>query len=97
MNYIKNNASIQAHTLILTDIGLEINNAIEQLIESSKQTEIELPEKIIAISNAATPNQKIFYDTPEVIGKQNIPMPFCLIIPSNLHFMESDALEELKE
>ena len=97
MNYIKNNASIQAHTLILTDIGLEIENAIEQLIKSSKQTEIELPEKIIAISNAATPNQKIFYDTPEVIGKQNIPMPFCLIIPSNLHFMESDALEELKE
>jgi diphthine synthase len=97
MNYIKDNSSIKAHTLILTDIGLEIKNAIEQLLESAEKTETELPEKIIAISNAATPNQKIFYDTPKVIKEKNVPMPFCLIIPNELHFMESEALEELKE
>jgi len=57
---IKQNQSIQAHTLILTDIGLEIKEAINQLNES-----IPLKQKIIAISNAGTNNQKIFYDTPE--------------------------------
>jgi len=97
MNYIKENQSIKSHTLILTDIGLEIRNAINQLIESSEKTEIKIPEKIIAYSNAGTPNQKIFYDTPNEIKNKNIQMPFCLIVPSELHFIEDEALQELKE
>ncbi|MFH1521526.1 MAG: diphthine synthase [archaeon] len=43
MNYIKENQSINAHTLILTDIGLEISPAIKQLLESAKG--IKLPKK----------------------------------------------------
>ncbi|MDH3352844.1 MAG: diphthine synthase [Nanoarchaeota archaeon] len=97
MNYIKDNQSIQAHTLILTDIGLEISPAITQLKESSEKEDVKLPEKIIAISNAGTQEQKIFYDSPEEIQNQKIPMPFCLIIPTELHFLEEEALDELKE
>ncbi len=97
MNYIKENQSIKAHTLILTDIGLKIENAIEQLQESSKETNISLPEKIIAVSNAGTPNQKIFYDSLDTLKNQKIPMPFCLIIPTELHFLEQETIEELKE
>jgi diphthine synthase len=109
-NYIKQNQSIDAHTLILTDIGLEISPAIEQLEESAKKEDLKLPEKIIAISHAGTPQQKIFYDTPENLANQHtnapstntprmqsIRMPFCLIIPNNLHFLEEESLEELKE
>jgi len=92
-NYIKQNQSIDAHTLILTDIGLEISDAINQLLESTK----DLPEKIITLSNAGTKNQKIFYDTPQNLKGKNIPMPFCLIIPTKLHFIEEEAIEELKE
>ena len=62
INYIKDNLAIKAHTLILTDIGLEIENAIEQLIEASTKEEIGIPEKIIAISEAGNESQKIFYD-----------------------------------
>ncbi len=97
MNYIKDNQSIQAHTLILTDIGLEISPAITQLKESSEKESVKLPEKIIAISNAGTPGQKIFYNSPEEIQNQKISMPFCLIIPTELHFLEEEALEKLKE
>jgi diphthine synthase len=96
-NYIKENQSIGAHTLILTDIGLEISPAIEQLKESAVKEELKLPEKIIALTHAGTPQQKIFYDTPEKISNQSIEMPFCLIIPTELHFLEKEALEELKE
>jgi len=92
-NYIKQNQSIDAHTLILTDIGLEISDAINQLLESTKN----LPEKIITLSNAGTKNQKIFYDTPQNLAQKNIPMPFCLIIPTKLHFLEEEAIEKLKE
>jgi diphthine synthase len=97
MNYIKDNLSIQAHTLILTDIGLGIKDAISQLEESSLKTKISLPKKIIVISNAGTKKQKIFYNTSKNLSKKDIPMPFCLIIPSELHFIEEEALEELKE
>ena len=96
MDYIKENQSIKAHTLILTDIGLEIKNAINQLQESSQKTDISLPEKIAAISNAGTENQKIFYDTLDNLKNKNISMPFCLIIPTKLHFIEEEALEKLK-
>ena len=97
MNYIKDNLETKAHSLILTDIGLEIDKAIEQLIESSDKEKINLPEKIIAITSAGNDSQKIFYDNLENIKNSNIPMPFCLIIPSELHFLEEEALEELKE
>jgi len=97
MNYIKENQSIKAHTLLLTDIGLEIRGAIAQLTESSEQTKIKVPEKIIACSNAGTENQKIFYDTLNKIQESKVKMPFCLIIPSELNHMEQEAIEELKE
>ena len=96
-NYIKQNQSIDAHTLILTDIGLKIKPAIEQLKESSEKEELQLPEKIIALTHAGTPKQKIFYDIPENLQNKNIEMPFCLIVPTALHFLEEETLEELKE
>jgi diphthine synthase len=97
MKYIKDNSEIGAHTLILTDIGLEIPEAIEQLIESSEKESIQLPEKIITISEAGNNSQKIFYETPLSLKEKEIPMPFCLIIPSQMSHSESEALEILKE
>jgi len=94
-NYIKENSSISAHTLILTDIGLELKDAITQLETSSKETAIGVPEKIIAISNAGTENQKIFYDTPEALKDKDVDKPFCLIIPGEMHFIEEEALAEI--
>jgi diphthine synthase len=96
-NYIKQNQSIDAHTLILTDIGLEITPAIQQLKESAEKEDLKLPEKIITISHAGTPQQKIFYDTPEDIQNKNIEMPFCLIVPSNLSHVEKETLEKLRK
>lgn len=92
MNYIKENQSIKAHTLILTDIGLKLSEAISQLKESSEKENVELPEKIIVCSNAGTPNQKIFYNNLETLKDKEVSMPFCIILPSNLHFTEKEFL-----
>ncbi len=92
IDYIKQNQSIKAHTLILTDIGLEIKDAINQLLESTEKN-LELPEKIIAISHAGTLQQKIFYDKPKNLTIQKITMPFCLIVPSNLSHTEKEILK----
>jgi len=91
-NIIKQNQSIDAHTLILTDIGLEIKDAISQLKESTQS----IPNKIITLSSAGTKNQKIFYDNPENLAKnKQIKMPFCLIIPADLHFLEEEFLNNI--
>ena len=90
-NIIKQNQSIKAHTLILTDIGLEFKEAINQLNESTT-----LNQKIIALSNAGTQSQKIFYDTVDNLNKKKIQTPFCLIIPTELHFVEEETLTQLK-
>ncbi|MCK5321216.1 diphthine synthase [Candidatus Pacearchaeota archaeon] len=95
MNYIKENQSIKAHTLILTDIGLTIENAIDQLGEASKKEDVKIPGKIIVCSNIGTKNQEIFYDS--LNNLKEIEMPFCLIIPSEMHFLEEEALEKLKD
>ncbi|MCH7850587.1 MAG: diphthine synthase [Nanoarchaeota archaeon] len=96
MKIIKENLQINAHTLILTDIDLNFKDSISQLIESSKLEKIVL-EKTIAISNAGTKNQLILFDTLENLKEKDIKMPFCLIIPSKLHFIEEEAIESLKE
>ena len=91
--YIKENQSIKAHTLLLTDIGLEIKDAITQLKKSSEKEKVEIPEKIIACSSVGTEKQKIFYDTLENLQNQKVEMPFCLIIPGELNHVEQKALE----
>ena len=97
MNYIKENLSIKAHILLLIDIGLDSLRAIEQLKEASKEEIIKLPSKIIILSNAGTDKQKIFYGTLEELAERKIVLPFCFIIPSAMHFLEEEGLEELRE
>ncbi len=94
MNYVKENQSIKAHTLILMDIGLGIVDAINQLKEASGKEGVEIPGKIIVCSNTGTSNQKIFYDTLDNL--KEIEMPFCLIVPGEMHFLEEEALRKLK-
>jgi diphthine synthase len=96
INYLKENQSIKAHTLILTDIGLELKKAMGQLKEASEKESLKLPEKIIICSNAGTKERKILYDTIKKLEGKEVKMPFCIIIPGELHFIEEEALEEFK-
>jgi diphthine synthase len=92
MKYISENLFINAHTLLLTDIGLGLTDAIKELKEASEKEKVKLPEKIIIISNAGTEKQKIFYDLIEKLKSKKVDMPFCIIIPSELHFLEEEGL-----
>jgi len=97
MNYYKENDSIKAHTLLLTDIGLDINHAMFQLQKACNIEGFELNKNIIIISKAGLKDQKIYYDNIARLSKVNIEKPFCIIIPSELHFIEEEALEEFRE
>jgi diphthine synthase len=91
VDLIKQNLSIQAHTLLLVDIALPIEKAKMQLKESLKNQKMEI-DKVIVCSELGV-NSKIQYDKIEKLSDK-IKSPFCFIIPGKLHFLEEEFLEK---
>jgi len=87
---IKDNQQINAHSLILIDIGLELKDAIDQLLEVSKG-KINL-KKVIVCSRLGNNDKEIVYKNVREI-KKNMKPPFCFIIPGKLNFMEKEVLD----
>jgi diphthine methyl ester synthase len=93
MEIVKQNQGIDAHSLILIDIGLELKDALEELKLSAKENDIEL-DKIIICSRLGTKESEIFYKKLENLKSLNVKKPYCIIIPSKLHFVEQEVLEK---
>lgn len=89
---IKQNLSIDAHSLILIDIGLEFNDALNELSESLDEGKIKIG-KMIVCSCLGTEKSRILYDKFENLSHKSIKAPFCFIIPGKLHFVEEEVLE----
>lgn len=89
IDIIKENQSINAHTLLLVDIGLNFKDAKEQL----KKTEYKF-YKLVICSQLGTQRSRIFYDDIEHIDADKVKAPYCIIIPAELHFSEKEALEK---
>jgi len=92
LDIVKENASIKAHSLILTDIGLSLKDALSQLEISAKNKKMKI-ENIIVCSQMGTKTRKILYDTLDNLKKKDVNLPFCLILASDMHFLEKEALE----
>jgi diphthine synthase len=96
METIKDNQKINAHSLILIDIGLEFSDALKQLKEAAKEHKIKLNE-IILCQSLGNKYQKIFYRKIKDFEEfTSVRKPYCIIIPSKLHFMEKEVLEDFK-
>lgn len=96
LDYYLENKNNGAHTLLLIDISLDLYDAISQLERASNEKGCEL-EKIIIISNAGLPSQKIFFDNLYNLKNLEIEKPYCFILPGNLHFVEEEFLNSVKE
>lgn len=95
MEIVHENQSMKAHTLILIDIGLEFSDAIKQLKIAAKNHNIKL-KKIIVCQALGTKHRKIMYRGIEEFEKfSGVKKPYCIIIPSKLHFVENEFLSEL--
>jgi len=95
LQYVKENLTINAHSLILVDIGLRFQEAIDKLEKETERENIKI-DKIIVCSKLGTEESKIYYGKINEFKKQRIQAPFCFIIPSELHFMEKEALERVE-
>ncbi|MEK6906757.1 MAG: diphthine synthase [Nanoarchaeota archaeon] len=93
---VKENQSIDAHTLILVDIGLKFKDGLNQLKEVISKNKMKLGS-IIACSRLGTKDAKVFYDKIESLKNLEIETPYCFIIPSKLHFIEEEVLEGFKK
>jgi len=89
MEIVKQNKTIDAHSLILIDIGLELKDCLEELKESTEEYELG---KIILCSQLGTKDSKIFYKKIEELKKLDVKKPYCIIIPAKLHFLEEEVL-----
>ncbi|MBU1252150.1 MAG: diphthine synthase [Nanoarchaeota archaeon] len=91
---VSQNQSIKAHTIILIDIGLDFSEALDKIVRDTKKNNISL-NKIIVCSRLGTSDSKIFYDAPKNLNDEKVKAPFCIIIPSELHFVEKEFLESI--
>lgn len=94
MKTVQENLSMKAHSLILCDIGLDFPDALKQLEKAARNHKIPL-KKIVVCQALGTNNRKIFYkDFNEFEEYTSVRKPFCIIIPSKLHFLEKEMLDE---
>ncbi len=91
---VHENMSMKAHSLILVDIGLEFQDALEQLEIAARNNNIPL-NKIVVCQKLGTQRRKISYKTFEEFREfSGVKKPYCIILPSKLHFLEKEILEE---
>ncbi len=96
MKIVQQNQSINAHSLILIDPELEFQDALEELEKSSEKEKIKL-KKIVVGQALGTKYKKIYYDYANKLKDEKIKSPYCIILPSKLHFVEKEVLEELSK
>jgi len=94
LDLVQQNLSIDAHTLLLVDIGLKLDDALNEIEESCKRRKLKLSDKLVVCSHLGLDDQKIVYGTLDKLRKLKLNEPFCFIIPGKLHFAEKEMLEE---
>lgn len=96
MKIVQQNMSQEAHSLILVDIGLNFKDAIRQLKIAAEKNGIPL-KNFVVCQSLGTKNSKILYrELEEFEGYSGVQKPYCIILPSKLHFLEKEILELFK-
>lgn len=98
MEIVKENQSIDAHSLILVDIGLDIQDALDQLEQSAKNHDVKLG-KLVLCQQLGEKKQKIFYRKFSELKEEftGVRKPYCIIIPGEkLHEMEQEYLKKFE-
>ncbi|MBS3085857.1 diphthine synthase [Candidatus Pacearchaeota archaeon] len=93
ISIVKENLSINAHSLILIDIGLPFKDALKQLQDAVKKEGVNL-YSLVVCERLGLNNAKIYHNTPLRLKLLKIKSPFCFIIPAQkLHFLEEEVLK----
>jgi len=94
LKYVKENLSINAHSLILVDIGMSFGKALEKLEQAIEKDKLEVG-KIVVCGKLGTDDPIVFYGSASELKDKELAIqaPFCFIIPGELHFLEDEGLK----
>ena len=93
MKIVQQNMSQEAHSLILIDIGLDFDKALVQLKKAAEEYDLPL-KKFVVCQAMGTDNRKILYrEIGEMKDYTGVLKPYCIILPSKMHFVEQQVLE----
>lgn len=92
---VKENQKINAHSLILVDIGMKFNLALDRLKKVVDKHKIKA-DKIAVCERLGTKLSNLYYSDFSGLRNKRINAPFCFIIPGKLHFLEEEILETFK-
>jgi len=95
LDFPEQNKTIGAHSLILVDIGLDFEDALNELQISCEKRKIKM-DKIIVCSSLGTDKNNVYYGTIEKLTKKKVVSPYCFIIPGEMHFMEKEGVERFE-
>lgn len=95
LEFVEQNNLINAHSLILIDIALNYEDALNELKITCKNRNFNL-KNLIVCSKMGNDKTKIFYGTIKKLKKKKIENPFCFIIPAKMHFLEKESLERFE-
>jgi diphthine synthase len=90
LEVIKENQKINAHSLILIDIGMKFTDALERMEKFLGKN------KIVVCSRLGTNESRIFYGTIENLINEDVKAPFCFIVPGKMHFVEEEVLKRFE-
>jgi len=90
LDYVIENLKINAHSLILVDIGLKFEDALNELVESALVKKLKL-DRILVCSQLGV-NGKFYYGSINDLKGKKIKAPFCFVIPSKMHFAEEEVV-----
>ena len=97
IDVVKENASINAHSLILIDIGLDFKDALRQFEESAEKKGFKLGKFIVASRlgcDDAVVKYNLIENFKERVGA--VKGPFVFILPSEkLHHKEEEFLKNI--
>ena len=93
LKYVKENQTINAHSLILVDIGMSFKKALEKLEKALEKDKIKV-DKIVVCSRLGNEKSNVVYDKLSELKQKELDVqaPFCFIIPGEMHFLEKDGL-----
>ena len=90
---ILENLKINAHTLLLLDIGLSVNEALSYIRKISEKNNDILKENMFVVcSGAGTEKSSFRTGKVDELMKQEFRLPACIIVPASLHFLEAEML-----
>lgn len=97
LDFVEQNNSIGAHSLILIDIGMDFNEAINQLKKANEKKADKIKmDKLVVCSRMGNDESKIYYGTISELKNKRIIAPYCFIIPRELHFLEKESVERFE-